>query len=235
MVDVSSKEETTRSATAVGLVRFGSPAVLPLVESASLKKGDVLTVARVAGIMAAKQTANIVPLCHSGVGIEGVQCHLRLVHGTERVLQEEQAERTTLGEMKSNNGARESKEDVEEQGVGTETAMRQKKHHGLSQAARGGMDACGQTVDPNIDPRLDEYLSKSIGLYGGIRIAATLTCSGKTGVEMEALCAVAGAGLTILDMVKSVDRGADLDAIRNVLKTGGRSGTWIAPGWGYEE
>lgn len=222
MVDVSAKGSTTRSATAVGVVRFSSSAVLPLIKSASLKKGDVLAVARVAGIMAAKKTAQIVPLCHSGITIEGVKCHVELVPGNMQSIGERPHEMRSPAERGSNGEAKESKEDMEGKEINTDSTKSQ-------------INSGDQTATPSLVTRLDRYLSKPVGDCGGIRIAATVTCSGKTGVEMEALCSVAGAGLSILDMVKGADRGAVLCAIRNIAKSGGRSGTWIAEDWGSQE
>lgn len=65
MVDVGNKQVTSRKAAAEGLIKFSSAEVLPLLRSNQMKKGDVLAVARVAGIMAAKQTHNLIPLCHA--------------------------------------------------------------------------------------------------------------------------------------------------------------------------
>lgn len=142
MVDVSGKDVTDREAVATGVLRTTS-AVVQLISSGGLPKGDALATARIAGIMAAKRTSELVPLCHplpiSGVVIELV-------------------------------------------------------------------------------PMLDE-----------VRITATVRTTGRTGVEMEALTAVAVAGLTVHDMVKAVDPAAVLDAVRLETKTGGKSGIWTRP------
>jgi molybdenum cofactor biosynthesis protein MoaC len=66
---------------------------------------------------------------------------------------------------------------------------------------------------------------------GGVDIEAEVECVGQTGVEMEALTAVSGACLTVIDMVKGVDRGAKIEEIKVVLKEGGRSGVWREEGW----
>ena len=79
VVPISDKPITRRRATAVGKVSFSKPTTRQLVIKNSLRKGDVLAVARVAGIMAAKQTSNLVPLCHNGVGIEAVNIRLEVV------------------------------------------------------------------------------------------------------------------------------------------------------------
>ena len=139
MVDVSSKEPTARSATASGRVRV-SPEVLALLRGAGVPKGDTLAVARLAGIMGAKQTPSLVPLCHP-IAISGVSVDL------------------TVAE---------------------------------------------ESVD----------------------ITATVRTTDRTGVEMEALTAVAVAGLTVVDMVKAVDRAAVITDIRVEAKAGGRSGEW---------
>ena len=139
MVDVSSKEVTAREAVAAGVVKM-SASTRELVASRTLVKGDALDVARIAGIMAAKKTSELIPLCHP-IAIEGVEL--------------------TLEER-------------------------------------------------------DE----------GIGIVATVRTSDKTGVEMEALTAVAVAALTIYDMVKGTERGVEVGEIRLLKKSGGRSGTW---------
>jgi cyclic pyranopterin phosphate synthase len=138
MVDVSAKAPTLRTARASGLVRMRE-GTLTLVRDRKLAKGDVLEVARLAGIMAAKRTGELIPLCHP-IGLDAVELDLQAVDATT------------------------------------------------------------------------------------LRIEATATVEGKTGVEMEALTAVAVAALTVYDMVKAVDRGVTIDAVRLEEKTGGRSG-----------
>ena len=136
MVDVSAKAETRRTATATGFVRV-SPETRQLIADKALPKGDVFTVARVAGILAAKRTGELIPLCHP-LPLTDIQVELRLT----------------------------------EEGVG---------------------------------------------------ISATVSCVGRTGVEMEALTAVSIAGLTVYDMCKSADKRIVLEGIRLVAKTGGKS------------
>jgi len=143
MVDVADKPETHRVAVAGGRIRM-LPATLALVESGSAKKGDVLGVARVAAIQAAKRTSELIPLCHP-VPLTSV------------------------------------------------------------------------AVDFSIDR------SES-----AIECRATVECTARTGVEMEALVAVQVGLLTIYDMCKAVDRGMTMEAIRLLEKRGGKSGTWIA-------
>lgn len=143
MVDVGDKAVTRRSARAEGAVRM-SAAAFELVRSDAVEKGDVLGVARLAGIQAAKRTAELIPLCHP----------LAL----DRI-------------------------DVE------------------------------ATLDPSLP---------------GVRVTATAGVEGKTGVEMEALTAVAVACLTVYDMVKAADRAMTIEAVRLVHKSGGRSGDYSA-------
>jgi cyclic pyranopterin phosphate synthase len=145
MVDVSAKAVTAREAVARGALRM-QPATLARISAGDLPKGDVLAVARLAGIMAAKRTADLIPLCHP----------LPLSH------------------------------------VGVELVP----------------DAKGSCVR----------------IEGRVRVEA------RTGVEMEALTAVAVAGLTLYDMCKAVDREMTLDAVRLVEKSGGRSGTFVRRG-----
>lgn len=139
MVDVGRKPVTDRMAQAAGEVVM-QPATLALIRDGLLKKGDVLTIAQLAGIMGAKRTAELIPLCHP-LPLNKVDVELEL-------------------------------------------------------------DDAGSRV----------------------RITATATTSGKTGVEMEALTAVSVAALTVYDMCKAVDRGVRIDGIRLVRKTGGQSG-----------
>ena len=145
MVDVSAKAVTRRQAVARAEVRM-RPETLARIAAGTLPKGDVLAVARLAGIMAAKRTADLVPLCHP----------LPLSH------------------------------------VGVELKP----------------DAAGQRV----------------------LIESRVAVEARTGVEMEALTAVAVAGLTLYDMCKAVDREMTIDAIRLVRKAGGRSGTFVRAG-----
>ena len=139
MVDVSAKEPTAREATATGKVLV-SAEVVRLLRGEGVPKGDALGVARVAGIMAAKRTPDLVPLCHP-LAISGV------------------------------------------------------------------------TVDLAV---LDD----------GVAITATVRTTDRTGVEMEALTAVSVAALTVVDMVKAVDKAAVITDVRVETKTGGKSGDW---------
>ena len=138
MVDVGEKVETRREATAECIVRCG-PAAIRALRAQELPKGDALQVARVAAIMAAKQTPALIPLCHP-LPITAVEVEFEV-----------------------------------------------------------GEDA--------------------------VRVAATVRVTGRTGVEMEALTAAAVAGLTLIDMLKAIEKGIELE-VRLLAKSGGRSGSW---------
>jgi molybdenum cofactor biosynthesis protein MoaC len=161
MVSVSAKVHTVRTAIAVGTVYFTNPTPLSLIRSNSLKKGDVLGVSRIAGIMAAKKCPELIPLCHP----------IPLTH------------------------------------VGVELHV-------------FGPDDPKSASSINGDMR-----------FGGVMVEAKVQCSGPTGVEMEALTAVMGATLSIVDMCKAVDKFQRVQDVRVVLKEGGKSGTWKEEGW----
>lgn len=141
MVDVGGKDDSKRVAAASGRISMTSEALTAILEG-NVKKGDVLATARIAGIMAAKKTSDLIPLCHplplSSVSIE-------------------------------------------------------------------------------FEPEPD-----------GIAVTATAACTGKTGVEMEALTATSAALLTIYDMAKAIDKGMVISDIRLLSKSGGKSGDWNA-------
>lgn len=141
MVEVGDKAITRRSATAAGFVRM-SEATLALVRDGRARKGDVLGVAQIAGIQAAKRTGELIPLCHP-LTLDGIDVLLELREG-------------------------------------------------------------------------------------GVHIEATVRCTGRTGVEMEALTAVSVAALTVYDMLKATDKGMTIDGVRLLAKSGGRSGDWRA-------
>ena len=140
MVDVSEKPLTSREAVARGLVVM-KPATLSLLKEGKLPKGETLAVAQVAGIMAAKQTSNLIPMCHLLM--------------------------------------------------------------------------------------LDEVKVEFAFVAEGVEITARIRCTGKTGVEMEALTAVSMTALTIYDMCKAVERGIRIEGIRLIRKSGGKSGPII--------
>ena len=141
MIDVGQKTETRRRAVAQGRIRM-APESLKRVRDKTIPKGDVLALAEVAGILAAKKTADLIPLCHPLM---------------------------------------------------------------ISK------------VSVDLEPEGDD----------AIIIEATVSLTGKTGVEMEALTAVSIAALTVYDMVKAADRGMRIEDIRLVHKAGGKSGEFI--------
>jgi len=147
MVDVGHKTETQREAIARGRVLM-KPETLALIQQGDITKGDVLGVAQVAGIMAAKRTHELIPMCHP----------LMLTH---------------------------------------------------------------------VSLNFEAYPSQKPDDPARIDISATVRTTGKTGVEMEALTAVSVAGLTIYDMCKAVDKAMQIDAVRLIKKTGGKSGDLV--------
>ncbi|MDD4962402.1 MAG: cyclic pyranopterin monophosphate synthase MoaC [Gallionella sp.] len=146
MVDVSTKSHTERVAIASGVLRM-LPATLARIQAGQIAKGDVLTVADVGAVMAAKHTPDIIPMCHS-IALTGVEL----------------------------------------------------------------------VFDPIGQPDTQGCV--------GIHATATVRCVGQTGVEMEALCAVNVALLTIYDMCKAVDRGMRIEFVQLEEKRGGKSGVW---------
>jgi len=142
MVDVTGKDPTARTAVATGTLRTTAE-VVELLRRDGLPKGDALATARIAGIMAAKRTPDLIPLCHP-IALSGV------------------------------------------------------------------------TLDLELD---DDR----------VHVRATVRTTDRTGVEMEALTAVAVAGLTLHDMVKAVDPAAVMDGVRVERKDGGKTGSWTRP------
>jgi cyclic pyranopterin phosphate synthase len=147
MVDVSAKPETTRVAVASGILRM-QPATLERIRAGKIAKGDVLTVADVGAVMAAKRTPDIIPMCHP-VMLSGV------------------------------------------------------------------------------DIAFSEILEADSEGCVAIKVLATASCSGQTGVEMEALTAANVALLTIYDMCKAIDRGMRIECVQLEEKRGGKSGVWL--------
>lgn len=139
MVDVTAKEPTVRRAVAEGFVHC-APHVVAALREGSVPKGDVLALARIAGIAAAKRTQELLPLAHV-IGVHGV------------------------------------------------------------------------TVDVSVED-------------AGVALRATVSTADRTGVEMEALTAVAVAALNVVDMVKGLDKATSIREVRLVSKEGGKSGTW---------
>lgn len=139
MVDVSEKTVSVRSATATGKVRI-SQAVIDLVNKKELPKGDLFATVRIAGIMAAKKTSELIPLCHP-LALSSIELDIKI-------------------------------------------------------------------------------------LESNFFITATVKTADRTGVEMEALTAVSVAALTVIDMVKAIDKSAEISEIQLLKKTGGKSGDW---------
>ena len=144
MVDVGEKAETERVATAGARVLM-QPATLAAIMAGEIGKGDVLGVARLAGIMAAKKTPDLIPLCHP-LALTSVKVEL----------------------------------------------------------------SCDATAN-------------------AVNIEATCKLKGRTGVEMEALTAASVAALTVYDMCKAIDKGMQVQDVRLLYKSGGKSGTFEAP------
>jgi len=141
MVDVGAKQDSARKAVATGTIAMNG-AALAAIRDGAVPKGDVLAAARIAGIMAAKQTGTLIPLCHP-LALDSV------------------------------------------------------------------------SVDCSVERQ-------------GVRVTATASLTGKTGVEMEAMVAVSIALLTIYDMAKALDKGMVIGEVRLLSKTGGKSGEWHA-------
>ena len=141
MVDIGGKAESQRIAVAEGRIAMSAEA-LSAIRDGAVPKGDVLAAARIAGIMAAKKTAELIPLCHP-LALDAV------------------------------------------------------------------------TVDFVMED-------------DGVRVTATASLTGRTGVEMEALTAVSVALLTIYDMAKAIDKGMVIEEVRLIEKRGGKSGHWKA-------
>ncbi len=147
MVDVSAKADTQRTAVASGILRM-QPATLERIRAKNMAKGDVLTVADVGAVMAAKRTPDIIPMCHA-IALTGVQIEF------------------------------------------------------------------SEIIEPDTEG------------CAGIKVIATVSCTGQTGVEMEALCAANVALLTIYDMCKAIDRGMRIETVQLEEKRGGKSGLWL--------
>lgn len=143
MVDVGGKAETQRIAIAEGRIRM-SPAALAAIRDGTVPKGDVLAAARIAGIMAAKKTSDLIPLCHP-------------------------------------------------------------------------LALTSVSVDFEIE-------------NDAVKVTASASLAGRTGVEMEAMTAASIALLTIYDMAKAVDKGMVIEGLRLIEKRGGKSGDWRVQG-----
>ncbi|OJI97158.1 hypothetical protein ASPVEDRAFT_122681 [Aspergillus versicolor CBS 583.65] len=160
MTLIDEKPETKRLATATCMVHFSNRRPWDLLrEGKGTHKGDVFSIARIAGITAAKKTPDIVPLCHPGLGLTGVEVDVKL-------------------------------------------------------------------LDPLLcnDEKKAESTSRE---HGAMHVTATVSCLGRTGVEMEAMTATMGAALTVYDMLKAVDKGMVIGGVKLLEKKGGKSGHWV--------
>jgi molybdenum cofactor biosynthesis enzyme len=162
-----------------------------------MKKGDVLSVARIAGIMAAKKTSDLVPLCHN-IGLSFVGVELEVVGGEE------------VSEGDGTKGEEGNETNIPWQGTG----------QGDPSVWHRSKASAGRSVEKDGSEKEEKG-------YGKIEITATVQCDGKTGVEMEALTAASAAALTVYDVCKAVDKGMRIEALRVVRKEGGKSGTWV--------
>ena len=165
-----------------------------------LKKGDVLAVARIAGIQAVKSTATLIPLAHSGVPVEGIKISVQPA-----------APYLEQAAVEDENG-----------GIGAgvshaSSAFENDRRH-------PGADVHDITAEAQSKEEQVMQLHRPIGLHGGVRIAVRVETTAKTGVEMEALAGVMGASLSVVDMVKSVDRQVCIEGVTVVGKKGGKSG-----------
>lgn len=169
---------------------------LPLIRAHALQKGDVLAVARIAAIIAVKKTSDWIPLCHSGVPVEGVRVSVEVVDGHSG------AETTTTPPS--------SPLPSSEPGSASQAAASEEESDEESQLRKYEQTLLATPLPP----------------HGGVRIFVRVDTTAKTGVEMEALVGVVGSGLAVVDMCKGVDRGLVLEGVRVVGKKGGRSGGW---------
>ncbi|KAH8602307.1 hypothetical protein B0O99DRAFT_648117 [Bisporella sp. PMI_857] len=185
MVDIAEKDVTSRTAVAVCSIYFSNSEVIPLIKANQMKKGDVLGVARIAGIMAAKKTSELIPLCHP-VGITSATVDLKVQEPKSVDLQKPSAQSLP--------------------GAGTDQEDSYKFH----------------TPSGHVFPKKDQGHR-----YGSINITASVSCDGKTGVEMEALTACSTAALAVYDMCKAVDKRMRIENLHVVEKSGGRSGHFL--------
>lgn len=158
----------------------------------------MLGVARIAGIMAAKKTSELIPLCHP-IAITHVGVELDVV------------------------GLIFGDHDWKDEG-----SDERKETHSVPSQGTGQGDAYPfHTPGASSDPSIKELGAERQAEFGQINITATVSCDGKTGVEMEALTAASTAALTVYDMCKAVDKGMRIEGLRVVRKEGGESGLWV--------
>jgi cyclic pyranopterin phosphate synthase len=214
MVSISAKDVTSRSATAVCTLHFSNPTAVSLIRSNNMKKGDVLSVARIAGIMAAKKTSDLIPLCHP-IAISRVKVELEVI-GSET------KSTTSRGETS-----------IPWAGTGQGDAYVWHEPHRVDLALDPKARVRSKSTAEDIQKRIAsdaEPQKNTGGTDGRIEVTATVECDGKTGVEMEALSAASVAALTVYDMCKAVDKGMIIEGLKVVRKEGGKSGTWAIGG-----
>lgn len=219
MVSISSKNITSRTAVAVCSLFFSNPTALPLIKSNSMKKGDVLSVARIAGIMAAKRTSDLIPLCHP-IAISHVSVQLDVVDVEMQKGAEEEHKREVMSIPWAGTGQGDAYA-----WHGTRALPLGLDHKPRSSSNPSSPLTYSQSSTSPKDP--GESSRKEKDEYGKIHITATVSCDGKTGVEMEALTAASVAAMAVYDMCKAVDKGMVIEGLRVVRKEGGKSGTWI--------
>ncbi|PBP16266.1 molybdenum cofactor biosynthesis prote [Diplocarpon rosae] len=218
IVPISHKTPTTRLATAVCTIHFSNSSAIPLIKSNSMKKGDVLSVARIAGIMAAKKTSDLVPLCHPIV-ITFAGVELELVGG-EAEPHTVRSEQSAAGRPEQEGGVKMPKQN---KGQGSTSVSWQ----GTGQGDAYPFHTPPPTTSSSPLPPSATPCPPLSSQFGHISIRATVECDGKTGVEMEALTAASVAALTVYDMCKAVDKGMAIAGLRVVRKEGGSTGIWV--------
>ncbi|KAK2630055.1 hypothetical protein QTJ16_000875 [Diplocarpon rosae] len=191
---------------------------IPLIKSNSMKKGDVLSVARIAGIMAAKKTSDLVPLCHPIV-ITFAGVELELVGG-EAEPHTVRSEQSAAGRPEQEGGVKMPKQN---KGQGSTSVSWQ----GTGQGDAYPFHTPPPTTSSSPLPPSATPCPPLSSQFGHISIRATVECDGKTGVEMEALTAASVAALTVYDMCKAVDKGMAIAGLRVVRKEGGSTGIWV--------
>jgi molybdenum cofactor biosynthesis enzyme len=218
MVSISTKNVTKRTATASCRVHFSNTLVGTLIRENRAKKGDVFAVARVAGIMAAKRTADLIPLCHP-IPISHVGVTLQLHRWAPRVPPVAPVQESVQAEAAQDS----------QTWAGTEQGDAYKWPSGTMSTLEGseGQAQPGVTQHTAPTPEGDKMQPQADGKERSwVAISATVECDGKTGVEMEALTAASVAALTVYDMCKAVDKGMLIEGLRVTHKEGGKSGTW---------
>ncbi|KAI9050220.1 hypothetical protein LZ554_006360 [Drepanopeziza brunnea f. sp. 'monogermtubi'] len=220
MVPISHKSPTTRLATAACTLHFSNSIAIPLILANKMKKGDVLSVARIAGIMAAKRTSELVPLCHP-IAITHVGVELE-------VFKEENDKKGGDDVGLIEKGEKQETTSVPWQGTGQGDAypFHTPPPSSSTSTSTSPTRSCSCSTPPSSSPSSNRSRETDVA-FGRVEITATVQCDGKTGVEMEALTAASVAALTVYDMCKAVDKGMRVEGLRVVRKEGGKSGVWI--------